>query len=107
MGYEDIRRLPQIELLACAAVFLASWAVPHVLLREDLGSLELVLAFLQSDALILTTLASPLSKLERIVVDCLNVRVCLGALSGVVTPPNVAEHHLPGLFVPVDDEAFV
>lgn len=64
MHHEDIRRLPQGQLLAGLPVLLTARAVPHVLLGKDLGSLELVQALFERKALRTARLTPPLAQLK-------------------------------------------
>jgi hypothetical protein len=68
MSYKNIWRLPKIKFLACSSMLFAARAVPHILLGEDFGSLELIQAFFQANAACAAMLPPSLYNLEGSVV---------------------------------------
>lgn len=101
---ENIRRLPEIELLAGPPVFLAARTIPHVLLGQHLRLLKLVQTLLEGDALLLTRHAGlPLLFQDRIS-ELFRFRKGLLASSIVITVRVFAKDHVPGLLGPIDDD---
>jgi hypothetical protein len=105
VAHEDIRRLPEIKLLAGSSVFLTPRAIPHVLLREDFGPLELVEAIIQRDAGAAPGDSGLTLHLEGNILKLLGVRVRFGAAVIAVVPGVETKDHVPSLLTPIDNKA--
>lgn len=104
MHNENVRRLPQVELFACTAMFLAARAIPCILLGQNFSLLELVQTLLQRDALGTASLALFPLQLHVWIAQTLKVVERGTSTQIVVTVICIAEDTVPGIAVPFDND---